>query len=235
MRDARSQAARFASLLATLDPDDPVLERFCTAGQLMLDADGAAITLSYGTANRHTISSSSPLALMIEDAQEVTGEGPGFDAQRSGAVVAGTFGTLGSTPWPLLEDAIAALEFSGTILALPIRVQGSSLGILVAHRLLTSLTFDDETAAFLGSSLGAALLDELRPDELERELTDDWPTKAVVHQATGMVMAQLAVSPVDGLALMRAHAYSEGVSLIETAVGVVDREIRFDDLATGGS
>jgi hypothetical protein len=229
MGQKESLAAKFAGVVGALDSGGSVLDRFCEAGQLMLDADGASITVHYDRASRHTVSATSALAVMIEDVQDVAGEGPGFDAIRSEEVVCGDFGLLGGTPWPLLENSVAELGFTGSIVAVPILTTQRPFGVLVAHRLMTSLTFDQEIARFLSVSMGAALLEHLTPEVLEQELTYDWSVRAVVHQATGMVTSQLRIRPEDALVILRAHAYSESSTLIDIAARVVDRQLNFNN------
>ena len=235
MTGHRSLAARFARVVRGLDAGGSVLDRFCEAGQVMLDADGAAITVNYQRLSRHTVSATSPLALMIEDAQDVAGEGPGFDAERSESVVCGAFGGIDLPPWPMLANSVAEIGFTGSILALPILTAHQPLGVLVAHRRDTSWGFDDHVARFLCVSMGAALTEQLTPEAIEDELTDDWRLRSVVHQATGMVMSQLRVRPEDAMVILRAHAYSDGASLIDVAWKVVDRELAFDDHSSEGS
>ena len=48
-----------------------------------------------------------------------------------------------------------------------------------------------------------------------------------MHQATGMVVAQLGVHEDDALALLRAHAYSHDQSVGHTAHDVVTRHLTF--------
>ena len=50
--------------------------------------------------------------------------------------------------------------------------------------------------------------------------------RARVHQATGMVAAQLGVSMTDALAALRAYAYTRGRRLTEVAADVVERKVR---------
>ena len=54
-------------------------------------------------------------------------------------------------------------------------------------------------------------------------LTDSgaWSSRAGIHQATGMVIAQLGISPDDALAVLRAHAYAEDIPLDEAFNGHV--------------
>ena len=55
--------------------------------------------------------------------------------------------------------------------------------------------------------------------------------EAVVHQATGMVGAQLDVSMVMGLAVLRARAFSDSQPVAVVAREVVARRLRFDNPA----
>jgi hypothetical protein len=50
----------------------------------------------------------------------------------------------------------------------------------------------------------------------------------VVHQATGMVAAQLDVPVDDALLLLRAHAFASGRNVTDVARDVVDRRLRLD-------
>ena len=54
-----------------------------------------------------------------------------------------------------------------------------------------------------------------------------WSKRAEIHQATGMVVAQLDLSPTDAFARLRAHAFTEGVALGDVARDVVARRLRF--------
>jgi hypothetical protein len=67
-----------------------------------------------------------------------------------------------------------------------------------------------------------------------REDADGWPkagsgTHYEVHQATGMVLAQLGVDPVVALSRMRAYAFAEQRLLVEIARDVVARRLRFTE------
>lgn len=230
----RVQAARFAKIIGSLDSDLSVLERFCEAGKQMLRAHGAAITVYYDSLERHTVSFTSDLALRIEEAQEVAGEGPGFEAARTNKMVFADFSAPSGTPWMALEDCMAAFSFGGSVLALPIDAAGARLGVLVAHTLSASHTFDDAAAGYLSSALGPVLLDYIGPTALEAELTEDWSSRAVVHQATGMLIFDLRISADDALTLLRAHAYATGSTLLEVAAHVVRGELSFDDFSMEG-
>jgi AmiR/NasT family two-component response regulator len=48
-----------------------------------------------------------------------------------------------------------------------------------------------------------------------------------VHQATGMVLAQLDITAEEAALLLRAHAFSSGRSVAEVANDVVERRLNF--------
>jgi hypothetical protein len=59
-----------------------------------------------------------------------------------------------------------------------------------------------------------------------------WPDnsssgRAEVHQATGMVLAQLGISATEALARLRGHAFVEQRLLIDVARDVVSRRLWF--------
>jgi hypothetical protein len=64
---------------------------------------------------------------------------------------------------------------------------------------------------------------------------DSWNSRARVNQATGMVMAQLRVSPDDALAVLRAHAYAHGRALSEVSDDIIGGglDFRTSDQAPG--
>lgn len=67
-----------------------------------------------------------------------------------------------------------------------------------------------------------------------------WPARARVHQAIGMVVAQLRLRPDDAEALLRAHAYALDTTLADIADHVVMRRLVFrydadDDIRNGDS
>ena len=65
--------------------------------------------------------------------------------------------------------------------------------------------------------------------ELAAELGAGADFHYVVHQASGMVAAQLEVSVREALVRLRAYAFGNDRSLTDVAKAVVDRTLRFDD------
>ena len=62
------------------------------------------------------------------------------------------------------------------------------------------------------------------------ELLDTGGTdRIVIHQATGMIAAQLNETMSNALARLRAAAFASGRPMYDIAQDVVERRVRFDD------
>ena len=62
------------------------------------------------------------------------------------------------------------------------------------------------------------------------ELLDTaWTDRIVIHQATGMIAAQLDDTVTNALARLRAAAFASGRSMYDIAQDVVERRVRFDE------
>lgn len=100
------------------------------------------------------------------------------------------------------------------------------MGVLLCYRRRSGpLQMAPQPLQLLVDAVGAALggADSLR------EITDQetWTQRSWLHQATGMVLAQLGISADDALALLQAHSFAHDQSLGETASQVLDRSLMF--------
>ncbi|GAB2614896.1 GAF and ANTAR domain-containing protein [Kribbella endophytica] len=224
--DRTTLLVRLARLIADDSADLPLESRLCHAYLSILGGDGAAITLSYNNTDRVTLCTTDDVAARLEDLQEVLGEGPGPTAYRTGAI---TVADLRDDPgpWPLFADAARDIPGVAMLYAVPVRPWDDGvIGVLTIHQESTDLPAD-EPAQFLANAIGAALVKE-RPDESNLE-SGPWGARSEVHQATGMVVAQLRVKPDDAIALLRAHAFSHTMTLAEVAHEVTSRRLKFSD------
>ena len=63
-------------------------------------------------------------------------------------------------------------------------------------------------------------------------------SRRVIHQATGMVLAQLGTTAEDAHLIIRARAFAESRSMLDVAQDIIERRIRFTalpDSAEGNS
>ncbi|MDQ1448311.1 MAG: hypothetical protein QOC79_1282, partial [Actinomycetota bacterium] len=66
------------------------------------------------------------------------------------------------------------------------------------------------------------------PGSLAWQLEHVPMNKAVVHQASGMVSVQAAVSVPDAVVMLRAYAFAEDRPISEVATEIVDGVLRLD-------
>lgn len=227
MLDKATVLTELARTMARHDAGLPLAHRLgSSAGQLM-GAAGTAITIAYTTVDRVTICATDDLAARMEDLQDVLGQGPGHVAYTTGQQVPAVFGDVASDDrWPLLAKAAREMFGSVRFDAIPIRPGRAVLGVLTCHQPPPGgLVLGASTTQFLADAVGAALLDDPQKDVVER--SSPWSSRASIHQATGMVVAQLGVTTDDAVALLRAHAFAHEHSLADTATAVVSRELDF--------
>jgi AmiR/NasT family two-component response regulator len=59
---------------------------------------------------------------------------------------------------------------------------------------------------------------------------DDNPySRKIIHQATGMVLAQLGIGPDDARMVIQAHAFASNRSMMSVAQEILDRRLDFSD------
>jgi hypothetical protein len=223
--DRTALLARLSSAVASATAEE-LPGRLCEASQGVLGADGASITVASSTSNRLTLGATDATASQIEDLHDVLGQGPFMDAFRTGLPVVSALDSE-SDRWPVFTEAVLRKTPAAALVGLPMRTGSTVLGVLGLY--LTgrhTLAEPVESALVLADALCAALVHDpaLYAEDLNR---GPWASRAVVHQATGMVVAQLHVPVNDALALLRAHAFLLDVELGVIAQAVLDGDISF--------
>lgn len=214
--------------------------RICQALAAELDVSGAGVSVASPTGARAIVCSTDGPSARVEDLQFTLGVGPCIDAFGQGVGV--LIPDLGE-PVGLAVDRwtgfLSAAEQAGVraLFALPLRVGAVRIGALDLYRDEPGpLSPGDLRAAWQGAELIAwALLDDnpLKPGATEEV---PWPAHSLqmqVHQATGMVQAQLDVPVREALLALRARAFTEGRPLADVADDVVSRRLRFAQEAPG--
>lgn len=200
----------------------------------VLGVSGVAVSVLVSGGSGDVVWRTDGVSVRLDDLQFTLGQGPGVDAAVSGELVLEP--DLAAVPvqrWPVFTPA--ALELGvRAVFAVPLQIGAIRLGVLLAHRdeagpmdggMLTDLlTFANAaTEAVLGPATARS----------EPQWLSDQPFgyRAEVHQATGMISAQLDVTQGEALIRMRAHAFSHRRALADVAADVVARRMRFDDNA----
>jgi hypothetical protein len=173
--------------------------------------------------------STDELSARLEDVQEVVGQGPSYDAYRRRAIVTTYIDGAVDQRWPLFSEAAKRALGPCTIYAFPIKPGPQTMGVATFYQVAGSaLAIDFQVGQFLVNAVGVALVtdpDVVDEDRLTKE--ESWIAQARVHQATGMVMAQLQLQEDDALALIRAHAYAHNATLSQISNKILDRSLDF--------
>ncbi|WP_162605556.1 ANTAR domain-containing protein [Jiangella ureilytica] len=225
--------SRLAAAVADAGARAPLAQRLGETCRSILDGDGAAITLAYTLPQRLTVCSTDDVSSTLEDLQDILGEGPGVDAYRTARTVVARLGDHGSGPvWPLFTEAARREVGMATVVAIPVPMGSDVLGVLTTYRSGSDHPEPEAAlAAHLAAAVGAALLRDPDLADPPGEFTGAWAGRAEVHQATGFLVAQLGLSPDDALALLRACAYADEVTVADVARRVIERTLDLSALA----
>ncbi len=213
----------------------PELEtrRLCEVCAEVTEVTGAGIMLMCNDVSVGSVCTSNGVSARVEDLQFSLGEGPCVDAYHQDR--------------PVLEPDLAApanprwLAFTGpaveagvrSIFGFPLRVGAARLGALNLYRDRPGPLSDDQHAdALVMADVAAQALLVMQasapPGRLAAEL-EAGDFQYVVHQASGMIAAQLEVSLAQALMRLRAYAFGNDRPLTAVAQDVVARTLRFDD------
>ena len=236
LEDRGRLLSQLAATLATLPADRAQTWRLGEAMRRMLRADGVAITVGYLSDSRITLCASDEVADTLESLQEVTGEGPGYEAARNDVMVVADLSDDGEQRWPMLTQTLQERFGPLRVYAMPVHAGGALGGVATLYTgRHGSLAEPPERMAFLANAVGAALLtDAAEHPDAHLEVSEGWSSRSRVHQATGMVMAQVRVTPEDALALLRGHAYALATDINDVAERVVARRINFSNFDVEG-
>jgi len=198
-----------------------------------LGVTGAAISTIGGIQHPETLCASDGVAGYVDEAQLDLGEGPCWDAVAANDWVdAPHFSDDSETRWPAFRDAVRDTvreQSVGGLFAFPLSVGGLRVGTVDLYRReggeLSRTVKDD--AEQLGAAAARGVL-RLSLELLGQADDDDDPRpRAIIHQATGMVLAQLDVTPDEALLLLRGRAFADGQKLRDIARDVIEGKIDF--------
>ena len=224
----------WARLLAGASPERAAQpRRICDLCVSMLGVTGAGISLSTGTGNTGVVYATDDVAARIEDLQVTLGEGPCVDAVSSGGPVLvpdlDEPDNVAVTRWPAFMEGAGAAGVRA-VFAFPLRIGAIGLGAIDLYRTSRGdLDADELAGALMAADAAALALLDLDPggDGFAEDRAARATYHLQVHQATGMVQAQLDVPTEAAFAMLRARAFASGRSLVDVATDVVERRLRF--------
>lgn len=208
-------------------------KRLCEVSVEVTGMSGAGIMLMAGDMPRGSVCTSNDVSDLVEDLQYVLGEGPCVDAYgQDQAVLEPDLANPRTPRWlafsgPALDAGVRA------VFGFPLRVGAVRLGALNLYRDRPGpLGYDEHADALVMADVAAqavlVLQADAPPGRLSAALMAGADFHYVVHQASGMVAAQLDTGVADALVRLRAYAFGNELPLTDVAKEVVARRLRFD-------
>ena len=228
-------AARLLRILTRLNDAQgarPAPARLCVGCADIMEMTGAGIMLMSGDVPRGSVCSSNSVSALIEDLQYTLGEGPCVEAyEQDEPVAAPDLAGAGGRRW-VAFSAPAVSAGALAVFGFPMRVGAIRMGALNLYRDRPGPLDDEQHAdglvlAGLAARSTLALQADALPGMLGLQLEAGSDFRFLVHQASGMVSAQLDVTVGEALIRMRAFAFAHDRPLLTVAGEVVTRRLRF--------
>jgi len=216
----------------------PAADRLCVACLPLAGVDAAAISLIDAGESRGTFGASDSAARLLDSLQFTAGEGPCLEAAHTmRPVLVPDLQAQDEPRWPAFKDA-AQRAGVRAVFAFPIRVGMIGLGALDLFRSVAGPLSAEQHRDALTVADGAAqiLLDLVDQSSTATERDNplaQWAqvaslSRIEVYQATGMIMAQLDMSPAAALVRLRAHAFANELTASEVAQLITSRRLRME-------
>ncbi len=225
----------WAQLLAATGAD-PVDQprRICELCVSHLGMAGAGVAMVTKAGHRGVVCATNDVSARIEEMQFSLGEGPCVEAVMSGVpvLIADLFEPNGAAVdrWPVFMEGAQAAGVRA-VFAFPLRIGAIIVGTLDLYNDGPGdLDHAQLPAALMAADAAALALLHINTDTVTG-FADDFASRGSyqmqVHQATGMLQVQLGVTAEAAFLMLRARAFTMGLSLGEVAKRVVNRRLRF--------
>lgn len=221
--------AAVARLTAATHPGDDLCAPFVG----VTGVAGAALSTLGRPLGSQTVCASNAVAARIDEIQIDLGEGPCWEALSTRhPVLESDIQRGGGSNWPAAREAFRSLRI-GALFAFPMHVGDLSVGSVdlfshTARPLAPALVEDVSVLASIAAhQVLRRVLQDL--DSADEGMSEGPYSRREMHQASGMIAAQLRIGVDDALVVLRAHAFSSGRTVRAVAVDVIDRRITFDN------
>ncbi len=206
-------------------------ESYCAPFLSVTHLTGAAISTIGSLVAPETLCASDAAAARLDELQFDLGEGPCWEVLATGRpVLERDIRTSIRGAWPAFTEAARDLPVRG-MYAFPLAIGRLNVGVIDLYSDKPADLRDSRQrdAEALASIAARQILRELvmRSGDDNNDDPGSEFSRRTIHQATGMVLAQLNVSADDAALILRAHAYSSGRTLRMIAEDVLERRLDF--------
>jgi hypothetical protein len=221
----------FATAMAVLERAGAAPERYSAPFLTVFPVDGASVSTLGDVLGTEIVSTTGPEARRLDELQFDLGEGPCWDAVRLGEpITEANLADGGRRRWPAFAAAAAQKVPAASIFAFPVAVGSLRFGAvdLYAKSRLTLSPRQTRQASAMAGVIGRHLLRDAVDRGNDADSTETSPSsRRVVHQATGMVLAQLEITAEEALLVIQGHAFAVGEPVTAIASEILERRLRF--------
>jgi hypothetical protein len=222
-----------SAVRASLDAGGPA--RLCGLFVDALFVTGASISVFGRDGHQSTICATDSVAARGDTLQFELGEGPHWEALATGSpVLSPDLATQSHSNWP--RFSVAAHEIGmAAVFAFPMTMGAARIGVVDLYCDAPRRLDEHQislAASMAGRSAAPAVRHAIRSaeDSLSR-LGENAPAlRREVHQATGMIGAQLHVTLTEAFTRLRAYSFTSGRPIDDIAHDVVSRRMNFNAL-----
>jgi ANTAR domain-containing protein len=213
-------------------PDRDLSEPFVD----LFPVTGTAISTLGDLLGSETISASDSQAARLDELQFDLGVGPCWDAlSLARPVLEPDLRRRPRGSWPAFTEA-AVDDGVGSLFAFPMLVGSLRIGAvdMYSRKAMTLDRIQTRQAASLADLVGRQVLRRalMRSSLHDPEEPESPFSRRLIHQATGMVLAQLNLNADDARLVIQGHAFATGRSMMDVSRAVVDGELDFTDDST---
>jgi len=208
--------------------------RLCAVCMSVTAMSGAGIMLMSGEVPTGSACATGAVSALIDELQFSLGEGPSIDAYRfDRPVLEPDLAHPVELRWPAFTGP-AVDAGVGAVFGFPLAIGAVRLGALSLYAEEPGPLADDQHAdALVMAGIAAEAVLAMQAGEsvgvLAAELEAGSNFQYIVHQAAGMVSAQLEVTIAQALVRLRGYAFANERLVADVAADVVARRFRFDD------
>jgi hypothetical protein len=224
---------RFAEVVAARNEYNDPISALCLACTDVVGVTGAGLMLVSGARSLGCVGVSDAITEAVEQVEFTLGEGPCVAAYRAKAPVFDPdLADDTDGPWPEFRRGALAVGVRAAF-GFPLLVEQICIGALNLYHdrsgALSDRQVDDAlvVAGLAGRTLLAWQADA-PPGMIAWQLEQVPKHRMEVHQATGRISVQAAISLPDALVLLRAFAFSTDRPISDVASDVAEGRIRFD-------
>jgi hypothetical protein len=205
-------------------------ESFARAFVDVFPISGAAVSTLGDVLGTETISASDQIAARLDELQFDYIEGPCWDALATRRpVLEPGLAIGGGGQWPVFTPAARDTGVR-SIFAFPLLAGTVPLGAIDLYALSHVTLSDDQCrqAIAMGEIIGQHVLRRaIREGDHPTEEPSPRFSRRVIHQATGVVLAQLQISADDAALVIQGHAFTLGRPVKSIAQDIVDGTLSF--------